>query len=1010
MSDCPSPLCATATFCALASAYGRKHTAAKKRARANKSHRCFLVEVSRTTAPLLEEIDMSIGTRLVFTYDYCNESKVLLKLAASQPVSAEESSTLPRPLLARPVAASSKCVSAVASAVPSTTTRATLDAVWPRLSKALLQPGPKILGRACLGVEGGAFEHPHTGNDKLFAPTQFETLDEMLLVFNHTLSSDSPGWVSHFVFPSTMDKAAEHKLETALKTDDKCGPKIVLSRLSPDALNHRLRKVRQDHGFKAETAFPRTASRFCGPRATGMRFSWISIDHDVVRVYASEMKAQTRQSKQPPIAVIRGPFLSAHALFEAVENAWPATDKRPLCGPTASPSYWRTSKGSGGGAFANFSRLRTRYMRRKLQHLLQNCAQHPDGCNDGTPLKNVRVIAIERIENHALWDRYSTFRSEARHRAAEPAPHAHTRSKKQQQSWREKSRSIKCDLGDDERYLFHGTNITNINSIVKNGFRLSVDKLSRYGQGIYFTDESCKSHQYCKKETRDGVDVFCLLYCRVYTGRALMYRPDQSDVSAGYLKGMRKPAPGDPVFEARLRSKSTNPSAAAECAQEWDSVIVEPEKTEGYSAQVHREVVIFDPRQVYPEFIVFYRTDDKPGRIDRNPGERYACDCIQTCRLCVKGRGMFSKSRRQWFDCWAEGCPGHHVSLTDMPKVGDPIICEVHSEIPPEGIDYPAACMFCNATGIIVSGKSKRDCEHCDGDGVKVTAEFTRCFRCRGKSRCGGKVNCTLCGNRGLLIGRNLSECFFCDAKGSYEAVSGKKVPCELCAGRGVREGVFSRCNLCDGEGCLWGKDKQTLCDACQGTGSLAGDWSACVKCDAKGHYTPSGESSAKTCEQCNGKGSICGLSTKHFKCDGCGCSDCSFAGSLPGIWHHCCKCNAEGSDTTDDTKSCDVCRGLGSVKGYWQECVYCEGEGFYCNDSDESIDCEFCRGVGMRPGNQYAGCGHCNNADGEYSRCGNCGRSGLYWAEGFDGHHPVDSANAQHAVYVANMNNSIWF
>ena len=46
----------------------------------------------------------------------------------------------------------------------------------------------------------------------------------------------------------------------------------------------------------------------------------------------------------------------------------------------------------------------------------------------------------------------------------------------------------------------------------------------RYGDGVYFTDESCKSHQYTrKKKARDGTELHCLLYCRVATGKMLEY-------------------------------------------------------------------------------------------------------------------------------------------------------------------------------------------------------------------------------------------------------------------------------------------------------------------------------------------------------------------------------------------------------------------------------------------------------------------------------------------------------
>jgi len=46
-------------------------------------------------------------------------------------------------------------------------------------------------------------------------------------------------------------------------------------------------------------------------------------------------------------------------------------------------------------------------MRRKIEYLLRNTAQHPEGCSHHAGLGAVRVVSVRRIENPALWQRYA---------------------------------------------------------------------------------------------------------------------------------------------------------------------------------------------------------------------------------------------------------------------------------------------------------------------------------------------------------------------------------------------------------------------------------------------------------------------------------------------------------------------------------------------------------------------------------------------------------------------------
>ena len=105
---------------------------------------------------------------------------------------------------------------------------------------------------------------------------------------------------------------------------------------------------------------------------------------------------------------------------------------------------------------------------------------------------------VERLENAMLWDRYVEVRD------------ARRSSKRSKNAWvQETSRPIRCDLGDDERYLFHGTMADSMESILRDGFDIDyASARGRYGDGIYFSDASCKSHQYAQYGEAGGGAVY----------------------------------------------------------------------------------------------------------------------------------------------------------------------------------------------------------------------------------------------------------------------------------------------------------------------------------------------------------------------------------------------------------------------------------------------------------------------------------------------------------------------
>merc|ERR1712151_1275047 len=93
-----------------------------------------------------------------------------------------------------------------------------------------------------------------------------------------------------------------------------------------------------------------------------------------------------------------------------------------------------------------------------------------------------------------------------------------------------------------------------------------------YGAGVYFASDVCKAGQYA----RPAGDTRYLFYTRVLLGHAFHPKSD--------TKGQRRP----PAFN-KVSGKL------------FDSVVANvKEANEG--RQIHREFVIYDRRQTYPEF------------------------------------------------------------------------------------------------------------------------------------------------------------------------------------------------------------------------------------------------------------------------------------------------------------------------------------------------------------------------------------------------------------------------
>ena len=303
-------------------------------------------------------------------------------------------------------------------------------------------------------------------------------------------------------------------------------------------------------------------------------------------------------------------------MLESSQESTDASSEAPR------PSYWATDGSDPETRWA------TRFMRRKVEHLLRHCAEHPGGCAQREGLSHARVLRVERIENGALWRRYARRRDRlAREGEGLGIGSAESCELRAEQK-AERSRPIRCDVSDHECYLFHGTSEEKMQAIAKEGFKPELSKeKSRYGRGTYFSDTSCKIHQYTQPTADeatgdDEFKVHVMLYCRVALGAALPYAPTEADAKANFLAGMIKPEPGDPVFDAKISGAHH---------RRWDSVDVQ----ENSAVQLHRELVVFDADQIYPEFAVYYRTDTAEQEVD---------DLVRSSLELIKSRDELSQA------------------------------------------------------------------------------------------------------------------------------------------------------------------------------------------------------------------------------------------------------------------------------------------------------------------------------------------------------------------------------
>lgn len=177
-------------------------------------------------------------------------------------------------------------------------------------------------------------------------------------------------------------------------------------------------------------------------------------------------------------------------------------------------------------------------------------------------LPDFEVIQCDRVEDAVLWARYVVKRAGIRERAVKiedvsPATSKHI----------DFSANTTLDHDVNEVWLFHGTDANAARAIARSSFILPKGPGGLFGPGAYFADASSKSHEYAGDGDLPGSKV--MLLCRV---------------TLGCIKQVDGP-------DRRARS----------------AVLQDPNVDSILGNTGHREFIVYDTAQIYPEYILHYK-------------------------------------------------------------------------------------------------------------------------------------------------------------------------------------------------------------------------------------------------------------------------------------------------------------------------------------------------------------------------------------------------------------------
>lgn len=212
-----------------------------------------------------------------------------------------------------------------------------------------------------------------------------------------------------------------------------------------------------------------------------------------------------------------------------------------------------------------------------VQHVLDHtliCKRTRDRRGEEIP---VRLVAekVLSVQNVTAWMRYCQARADVRIATVSTPcdervvldPEVLTATCLSSLGW--------VDKPANEHWLFHGTSLASAQDITDGEFRMDLAGSHRgtlYGKAVYLAECSSKADEYA--EADDG-GLCAMLLCRATLGKIFIERDKR---------------PSAPELEEHCRGKFHSV-----CGDRWAAV------------GTFREFAVYDNRQVYPEYIVYYR-------------------------------------------------------------------------------------------------------------------------------------------------------------------------------------------------------------------------------------------------------------------------------------------------------------------------------------------------------------------------------------------------------------------
>jgi hypothetical protein len=200
------------------------------------------------------------------------------------------------------------------------------------------------------------------------------------------------------------------------------------------------------------------------------------------------------------------------------------------------------------------------------------------------PYSKLAIAKVERVESPALYKRYLSLCDALRtkHHGATPTPAAPAA---ETDGWYDDNVLYAPMNVVGEKWLFHSTTWTAVPKIVRDGFDMRLSG-GAFGSGSYFAENACKADQYAR---RNDSDEYPLLLCRVALGACVPTSVSRDTV--------RRPPCIHGHYDDAPCDHPRADSHYAKCKRKDTIGAVER----------HREFVIFDLHQAYPQFILTYK-------------------------------------------------------------------------------------------------------------------------------------------------------------------------------------------------------------------------------------------------------------------------------------------------------------------------------------------------------------------------------------------------------------------